>query len=65
VPPRRSSWPRYPDPDSVARTTVEAALGRWKMRRTPAGQASILSKLRRFMPAAPVDSAIRKGLGMV
>jgi len=56
---------KAPDPDGVAGTIVEAALGRWKMRRTPAGQASILSKLRRFMPAAPVDSAIRKGLGMV
>jgi NAD(P)-dependent dehydrogenase (short-subunit alcohol dehydrogenase family) len=55
---------KAPDPDGVARTIVDAALGRWKMRRTPAGQAAILSKLRRFMPAAPVDSAIRKGLGM-
>jgi NAD(P)-dependent dehydrogenase (short-subunit alcohol dehydrogenase family) len=55
---------KAPDPDGVARTIVDAALGRWKMRRTPAGQASILSMLRRFMPAAPVDSAIRKGLGM-
>jgi NAD(P)-dependent dehydrogenase (short-subunit alcohol dehydrogenase family) len=55
---------KAPDPDGVAGTIVEAALGRWKMRRTPAGQAAILSKLRRFMPAAPVDSAIRKGLGM-
>jgi hypothetical protein len=32
-----------------------------KMRRTPPGQASLLTKLRRFMPAGPVD-AIRKGL---
>ncbi|MRW87523.1 SDR family NAD(P)-dependent oxidoreductase [Pseudoduganella sp. FT26W] len=53
-----------PAPDSVAVAIVEAALGPWKMRRTPKGQASLLSKLRRFMPAGPVDSAIRKGLNL-
>jgi hypothetical protein len=34
------------------------------MRRTPKGEASLLSKLRRFMPAAPVDSSLRKTFGL-
>ncbi len=52
-----------PLPETVARTIVTAALERrWKMRYTPPGQASLLAKLRRFMPAGPVDAAIRKGL---
>lgn len=53
-----------PEPDGVADTIVEAALGTWRMRRTPAGQASLLSKLRRFMPAGPVDAALRKTFGL-
>ena len=53
-----------PEPFEVANTIVEAALGTWRMRRTPAGQASLLSKLRRFMPAGPVDSSLRKTLGL-
>ncbi|MGM3276688.1 oxidoreductase [Ralstonia sp. 24A2] len=53
-----------PDPDSVARTVVDAALGAWKMRRTPKGEASLLRKLRRFMPAGPVDSGLRKTFGL-
>jgi len=53
-----------PEPDGVANTIVEAALGAWRMRRTPAGQASLLSKLRRFMPAGPVDSSLRKSFGL-
>lgn len=53
-----------PAPDGVANTIVEAALGSWRMRRTPAGQASLLSKLRRFMPASPVDSNLRKTFGL-
>lgn len=53
-----------PEPDGVARTIIEAALGRWRMRHTPAGQASILSKLRRFMPAGPVDASLRKSFGL-
>ncbi|NVM78828.1 NAD(P)-dependent dehydrogenase (short-subunit alcohol dehydrogenase family) [Duganella sp. SG902] len=54
-----------PQPDGVAATIVEAALGKWRMRRMPPGQASLLSKLRRFMPAGPVDASLRKGLGLV
>lgn len=53
-----------PEPDGVANTVVEAALGKWKMRRPPKGQASLLSKLRRFMPASPVDASIRKDFGL-
>lgn len=53
-----------PKPDGVARTIVEAALDGWRMRRTPAGQATLLSKLRRFMPAGPVDTALRKTFGL-
>jgi NAD(P)-dependent dehydrogenase (short-subunit alcohol dehydrogenase family) len=53
-----------PEPDGVADTIIEAALGTWRMRRTPAGQASMLSKLRRFMPAGPVDASLRKTLGL-
>ena len=52
-----------PHPDGVAATIVDAALGAWRMRRTPAGEASLLRKLRRFMPAGPVDSSLRKNSG--
>lgn len=55
---------RAPEPSAVANTIVEAALGSWRMRRTPAGQASLLSKLRRFMPAGAVDASLRKALGL-
>lgn len=53
-----------PEPDDVANTIVDAALGTWRMRRTPSGQASLLSKLRRFMPAGPVDASLRKTFGL-
>lgn len=53
-----------PAPEGVADVVVEAALGAWRMRRTPGGQASALSKLRRFMPAAPVDTSLRKSFGL-
>lgn len=53
-----------PEPAGVANTIVSAALCRWKMRRPPRGQAALLSKLRRFMPAAPVDASIRKSFGL-
>jgi NAD(P)-dependent dehydrogenase (short-subunit alcohol dehydrogenase family) len=52
------------DPATVANTIVDAAFGTWRMRRTPAGQASLLSKLRRFMPAGPVDKSLRRQLGL-
>ncbi|WP_027713034.1 oxidoreductase [Dickeya chrysanthemi] len=53
-----------PDPEGVAATIVDAALGQWQMRRTPSGQASLLRKLRRFMPAGPVDASLRKTFGL-
>ncbi|WP_412778279.1 oxidoreductase [Thalassospira lucentensis] len=55
---------KAPEPDEVTSTIVNAALGTWKMRRTPKGEASLLSKLRRFMPFGPVDSGIRKTFGL-
>ncbi|SAK53700.1 short-chain dehydrogenase/reductase SDR [Caballeronia fortuita] len=53
-----------PLPDVVANTIVEASLGNWGMRFAPAGQASLLRKLRRFMPAGPVDASLRKTFGL-
>lgn len=53
-----------PEPILVAETIVDAALGPWRMRMTPRGQASLLSKLRRFMPAGPVDASLRKSFGL-
>ena len=53
-----------PEPDGVADTIVDAALGAWRMRRTAGGQASLVSKLRRFMPASPVDASLRKTFGL-
>nr|WP_298167751.1 oxidoreductase [uncultured Pseudomonas sp.] len=55
---------KAPEPDGVAMTIVDAALGAWKMRRTPKGEASLLRKLRRFMPAGPVDAGLRKTFGL-
>lgn len=53
-----------PEPENVANTIVSAALDDWKMRWTPSGQASLLSKLRRFMPSKPVDKSIRQTFGL-
>jgi NAD(P)-dependent dehydrogenase (short-subunit alcohol dehydrogenase family) len=53
-----------PEPSGVADTIVEAALGAWRMRMTPAGHASLVRKLRRFLPAGPVDKSLRKTLGL-
>lgn len=55
---------KAPQPDGVAGTIVDAALGPWKMRRTPKGEASLLAKLRRFMPAGPVEKGLRKTFGL-
>lgn len=55
---------KAPAPDGVAETVVDAALGAWKMRRTPKGEASLLAKLRRFMPAGPVEKGLRKTFGL-
>jgi len=53
-----------PEPHGVAGTIVEAALGPWRMRCTPPGRASLLTTLRRFLPAEPVDARLRKKLGL-
>jgi short-subunit dehydrogenase len=55
---------KAPEPDGVATTIIDAALGAWKMRRTPKGEASLLAKLRRFMPAGPVEVGLRKTFGL-
>lgn len=55
---------KAPPPEGVADTVVDAALGPWKMRRTPRGEASLLAKLRRFMPAGPVEKGLRKTFGL-
>ena len=55
---------KAPLPDGVAATIVAAALGPWQMRHTPKGEASLLAKLRRFMPAGPVGKGIRKTFGL-
>ncbi|PMR69003.1 oxidoreductase [Halomonas heilongjiangensis] len=55
---------KAPEPDGVATTIVDAALGAWKMRHTPKGEASLLRKLRRFMPAGPVEKGLRKTFGI-
>ncbi|KSJ80894.1 short-chain dehydrogenase/reductase [Pseudomonas aeruginosa] len=55
---------KAPDPDGVASTIVEAALGAWKMRRTPKGEASLLARLRRFLPVGPVEKGLRKTFGL-
>jgi NAD(P)-dependent dehydrogenase (short-subunit alcohol dehydrogenase family) len=55
---------KAPLPEGVAATIVDAALGRWKMRHTPKGEASLLAKLRRFMPAGPVEKGLRKTFGL-
>lgn len=55
---------KAPLPDGVATTIVDAALGAWKMRVTPKGEASLLAKLRRFMPAGPVEKGLRKTFGL-
>ncbi|MHA6821410.1 oxidoreductase [Ralstonia pseudosolanacearum] len=60
----QKSIQKAPDPEGVASTIVDAALGTWKMRLTPKGEASLLSKLRRFMPAGPVDASLRKTFGL-
>lgn len=55
---------KAPEPEGVAATIVDAALGVWKMRHTPKGEASLLAKLRRFMPAGPVEKGLRKSFGL-
>ena len=55
---------KAPAPDGVAATIVDAALGAWKMRHTPKGEAALLARLRRFLPAGPVEKGLRKSFGL-
>ncbi|MDR7306660.1 oxidoreductase [Rhodoferax saidenbachensis] len=55
---------KAPTPEGVVATMVSAALGPWKMRHTPKGEASLLAKLRRFMPAGLVEKGLRKTFGL-
>lgn len=58
------SLQKAPEPDGVAATILDAAFSAWRMRRTPKGEASLLRKLRKFMPAGPVDASLRKSFGL-
>lgn len=53
-----------PTPEHAAHTILKTALCRWTMRRLPTGQAALMSKLRRFMPFGPVDSALIKAFDL-
>lgn len=53
-----------PSAEGVVDAIVWAATCKWKMRRTPKGTASLLSKLRRFLPFGIFDSALRKDFGI-
>lgn len=41
-----------------------AALGAWRMRHTPRGEALLLARLRRFMPAGPVEKGLKATFGL-
>lgn len=53
-----------PSPNIVAETIFAAAVGDWKMRHAPRGKASLLRKMRRFLPFKPLDQGIRKEFGL-
>jgi NAD(P)-dependent dehydrogenase (short-subunit alcohol dehydrogenase family) len=52
-----------PSPTIVADKILAAIEGPYKMRQPVGGQATLLSRLRRFMPAKAVDSSLRKTFG--
>lgn len=52
-----------PAPSLVAEKILAALKGPYKMRRPVGGQATLLSRLRRFMPAKAVDGSLRKTFG--
>jgi short-subunit dehydrogenase len=51
-------------PDTVAAEILRAIKGPYRMRRPVGFRARLLSRLRRFMPAGPVDRSIRKSFGL-
>lgn len=54
-----------PPPVTVAEEIGRAIEGPYRLRRPVAGQAKLLSRLRRFMPAGLVDRQLRKSFGLV
>ncbi|MBB5666140.1 NAD(P)-dependent dehydrogenase (short-subunit alcohol dehydrogenase family) [Rhizobium leguminosarum] len=52
-----------PSAVTVAEKILAAINGPYKMRQPAGGQATLLSRLRRFMPANAVDSSLRKTFG--
>lgn len=52
-----------PAPTLVAEKILAAIEGPYKMRQPVGGQATLLSRLRSFMPAKAVDGSLRKTFG--
>jgi short-subunit dehydrogenase len=52
-----------PSPSVVANQVLAAINGPYRMRQPAGGQATLLSRLRRFMPASAVDRSLRKTFG--
>lgn len=52
-----------PSPQAVAAKILAAVNGPYRMRQPAGGQATLLSRLRRFMPANAVDKSLRKTFG--
>jgi short-subunit dehydrogenase len=52
-----------PSPSVVADQILAAINGPYRMRQPTRGPATLLSRLRRFMPASAVDSSLRKTFG--
>jgi NAD(P)-dependent dehydrogenase (short-subunit alcohol dehydrogenase family) len=52
-----------PPPSIVATQILAAINGPYRMRQPAGGQATLLSRLRRFMPASAVDRSLRKTFG--
>jgi short-subunit dehydrogenase len=52
-----------PSPSIVAKQILTAINGPYRLRQPAGGQATLLSRLRRFMPASAVDRSLRKTFG--
>lgn len=52
-----------PSPEFVAQKIANVIAGRYKLRQPVGGAATLLSRLRRFMPAKAVDGSLRKTFG--
>jgi NAD(P)-dependent dehydrogenase (short-subunit alcohol dehydrogenase family) len=52
-----------PSPQLIAKKILAAINGPYRMRQPAGGNATLLSRLRRFMPANAVDSSLRKTFG--